>query len=138
MEIVIPPAVRDIDDHAFFRCTNLRRVRFCDEIEEFVSSDAMEVWWNQGTHEMSMCTYCFLVRCRIPVRLAGLAPVDSWPANIHKMLTMISTLYSYEMDHHFDSIDCRISLYESWRQVPTLLGQIIPNNHIVFKILSYF
>ena len=71
-------------------------------------------------------------------RLAGLAPVDSWPANIHKMLTMISTLYSYEMDHHFDSIDCRISLYESWRQVPTLLGQIIPNNDIVFKILSYF
>ena len=138
VEIVIPPAVRDIDEHAFFRCTNLRRVRFCDKIEEFVSSAAMEVWWNQGTHEMSMCTYCFLVRCRIPVRLAGLAPVDSWQANIHKTLTIIPTLYSYEMDHHFDSIDCRISLYESWRQVPTLLSQIIPNNDIVFKILSYF
>ncbi len=71
-------------------------------------------------------------------RHAGLAPVDNWQANIHKMLTIIPTLYSYEMNHHFDSIDSRISLYESSRQVPTLLGQIIPNNDIVLKILSYF
>ena len=53
-------------------------------------------------------------------------------------LSIIPTLYSYEMDHHFDSIDCRISLYESWRQVPTLLSQIIPNNDIVFKIRPTF
>ncbi|KAL3804438.1 hypothetical protein ACHAW5_003484 [Stephanodiscus triporus] len=40
--IVIPDAVRDIHDTAFKGCTNLTRVKFCDEIEEFVSCDAMK------------------------------------------------------------------------------------------------
>jgi hypothetical protein len=138
VEIVIPSAVKDIDDAAFLGCTNLRRVKFCNKIEEFVSSHAMRVWWNQGRHERSFCTYRFLVRCRIPVRLAGLAPVSSWQANINDMLRIMPTIYNWDMDNYFDTINSRIPLYESWRQVPTLLGEIIPNNDTVLKILSYF
>ncbi len=131
VEIVIPSAIRDIDDAAFLGCTNLRRVKFCDEIEEFVSSHAMRVWWNQGRHERSLCTYRFLVRCRIPVQFVGLAPISSWQANINDMLRIMPTIYNWDMDNYFNKIDSRITLDESWRQVPTLLGEIIPNNDTV-------
>ena len=39
--IDIPPTVREIDETAFEECSNLLTVRFCDEIEEFVSGESM-------------------------------------------------------------------------------------------------
>ena len=66
----------------------------------------------------------------------GLALVSSWQANINDMLRIVPTVAA--VDDHFDTIDDRITLYESWREVPTLLGQIIPNNDTLLKILSYF
>jgi hypothetical protein len=135
-EIVIPPAVRDIHDTAFDNCRNLTRVKFSDEIEEFVSCDAMREWWNRGVGKKSLRTYGFLVRCDILARFAGLSKISTWQANINDMLRIVPTVAA--VDDHFDTIDDRITLYESWREVPTLLGQIIPNNDTVLKILSYF
>ena len=37
VRIVIPPAVKDFDETAFEDCPNLTTVRFCVEIEEFIS-----------------------------------------------------------------------------------------------------
>ena len=53
----IPPAVRVIDETAFEDCSNLTTVRFCDKIEEFVSSGLMWDWWNHGVHEKCLSTY---------------------------------------------------------------------------------
>ena len=67
-EIAIPPAIRVIRE-AFDDCLQLTNVRFCNKIEEFVSVELMQDWWNHGVHERSLSTYCFLVRCNIPQRL---------------------------------------------------------------------
>ena len=37
VRIVIPPAVKDFDETAFEDCPNLTTVKFCVEIEEFIS-----------------------------------------------------------------------------------------------------
>jgi hypothetical protein len=67
--IDILPSVREIDAAAFKECSNLLTVRFCDEIEEFVSGESMRHWWNNGVHEKCLSTYCLLVRFNIPERL---------------------------------------------------------------------
>jgi hypothetical protein len=56
-QIVIPTAVKEIDDSAFKECSNLMNVMFCGEIEEFVFSEAIRVWWNQGVHEKCLSTF---------------------------------------------------------------------------------
>ena len=104
-EIVIPPTVKKIHDIAFDNCTNLTRVKFCDEIEEFVSSDAMRNWWNQGRHEKSLRTYCFLVRCDIPARCSGLTPVKSWQVNINDMLRSIPTISAVDSYNNDEDAD---------------------------------
>jgi hypothetical protein len=104
-EIAIPPAVRDLHDTAFDKCTNLTRVKFCDEIEEFVSSDAMRNWWNQGRHEKSLRTYRFIVRCDIPARCSGLTPVKSWQATINDMLRSIPTVYAADSNSNDEDAD---------------------------------
>ena len=111
-EIVIPPAVRDIHYTAFLGCTNLTRVKFSDEIEDFVACDAMRDWWNQGVHQKSLRTYCFLVQCGIPARSAGLA-FTGWQATIHNMLRIIPTISNEGMNAHFDAIDAKLTMYES-------------------------
>jgi hypothetical protein len=58
-------------------------------MEQLVSCEAMRDWWNQGKHEKSLGTYCFLVRCSIPEPLAGLAKISSWQVMIHDMLGSI-------------------------------------------------
>ncbi len=135
-EIVIPTAVKKIHDMAFKGCTNLTRVKFCDEIEDFVSCDAMRDWWNQGVHEKSLRTYCFLVQCGIAARL-GLVQVQSWQANIYDMLGRISTISMEGLNAYLDTIDYKLTVYESLSEVPKFLGLAIPNNDVVLRVLSY-
>jgi hypothetical protein len=139
-EIVIPPAVRDIHDTAFDNCTNLTRVKFCDEIEEFVSCDGMSDWWNRGVGKMSLRTYCFLVRCDISARFAGLALVSSWQATIHDMLRIIPTITAPDnMNAHFDAIDAKLTIYENLLNEAHVLfpEQHGLDNGIVLDILSF-
>ena len=62
VKINIPTSIREIDVAAFEDCSNLTTVRFCNEIEEFVSSGSIQDWWNHGVHEKCLSTYCLLVR----------------------------------------------------------------------------
>jgi hypothetical protein len=135
--IRIPPTVKAICDDAFDGCLNLTSVEFCEEIEGFVACDAMRSWWDRGVHERSLSTYCFLVRCGIPLRL-GRVRVMSWEADVREMFRHIPTIDTKDQNAHFDSIIVKLAFYESWIEVPTLLGFIISNNDIVLKILSYF
>ena len=120
----IPPAVRVIDETAFEDCSNLTTVRFCDEIEEFVSSGPMWDWWNHGVHEKCLSTYCFLVQFNIPQRLR-LVRARMWQTNIHGMLMHIPSicpgLSRNCLDLYFDSIDSKLSVYENLNDAPTLL-----------------
>ena len=122
--ILIPPAVRVIDDAAFKGCSNLSNVEFCPRIEEFVSCDAMRDWWNQGVHKRCLATYCFMVRCGIPERL-GRVRVHSWRANLYSKLRRVPTIRAKGMESLFDSIDSRLSLYESLEDLPALLELVI-------------
>jgi len=63
------PSVRAIGNDAFEDCSNLTYVHFCDEIEEFVSGESMQHWWNHRVHEKCLSTDCFLAQFNIPERL---------------------------------------------------------------------
>jgi hypothetical protein len=120
--IVIPPAVTTIDDTAFEGCSNLTCVKFCDEVEEFVSCEAMREWWNQGLHEKSLCTYCFLVRFSIPERILGLAMVSGWQLDIYNMLKIIPTVSSGGINAYFYTINSKLLGYEQYlKDAPMLL-----------------
>jgi hypothetical protein len=134
--IIIPPAVKKIHDTAFKNCSNLTNEEFCDEIEEFVSCAAMRGWWNQGVHEKSLSTYCFLVRSSIPERL-GLVLVRIWQASIYDMLSRIPTFSADGLDAYFDTIDSKLFVYENSSDAPELLELAIPNDGIVQRVLSY-
>ncbi len=43
-EIDIPSTIKAIDESAFNYCSSLTRVRFCNKVEEFISSFAMHNW----------------------------------------------------------------------------------------------
>jgi hypothetical protein len=118
--IMIPPIVKEIHHKAFKRCFNLRSVEFCNEIEVFVSCEAMRVWWNQGVHVRSLSTYCFLVKCNIPVRL-GLVRVQRWQAIIYEMLNRIPSIHPRSMNSYFRSIESELTLYENLKDSPALL-----------------
>jgi hypothetical protein len=153
-EISIPPAVKEIHDIAFEYCSNLTRIKFCDEIEKFVSCDAMRDWWNQGIGKKSLRTYCFLVRCGIPERL-GCVRVQSWSrAEIFHMLRIIPTIPDrcdgYDdygcyynvmnvegMNAHFDALDARLTNYENIGPVVLFPDQYGLNKDIVLAILSF-
>ncbi len=137
-EIIIPPAVKEIHDTAFLRCSNLTNIEFCGHIEEFVTSEPMRGWWNQGLHERCLSTYCFLVRCSIPARFSGLALVSSWRANIDSMLRNIPTIAATNLKAHFDAIDARLNIYENMSEAPMLIELVIQNDDIVQRVLSFF
>ncbi len=128
--ILIPPAVRAIDDAAFKGCSNLSNVEFCPRIEEFVSCEAMRDWWNQGVHERCLATYCFMVRCSIPERL-GRVRVQSWRANIYSKLRRIPTIRAKGMESFFASINSRLSLYEDLEDLPALLELVLWRSKII-------
>jgi hypothetical protein len=120
IEIVIPPAVKDIGIKAFSGCTSLTRVVFNNEIEEFVSAESMREWWNHGIHDYCLSMYCFLVRCDIPRRF-GLVRPRMWQSSIHGMLRRIPTISPRRVTPYFDSIDSKLSVYESVEDFPMLL-----------------
>jgi hypothetical protein len=150
VRIVIPSTVKRIHDTAFKDCYGLMRVKFCDEIEKFVSCKAMQDWWNQRVHERCLGTYCFLVRCSIPERFSGLALVTSWQANIHEMLRSIPTVSAPDddddgedgdegMNAYFDTIDAKLTEYENLLdEAPTFFPEQFGLDHgIVLEILSF-
>ncbi len=115
--IVIPPAVKVIDDSAFNNCSNLTSVKNCDEIEEFVSCEAMRGWWNLGVHKRSLASYSSLVRCSIPERCLGL--VSSWKVNIHETLRSIPAISAVASDVYSD--DSKLTVYENlFNEAPML------------------
>ena len=138
--IAIPSTVKRIDDSAFEGCTNLTRITFCDKIEEFVSCSAMSGWWNQGLHEKSMSTYCFLVRRSIPDRL-GLVQVRCLRANIYKMLRRIPSFSKRCLNAQFDTIHSRLAIYEHFihahGEAIMLLELAIPSDDIIMCVLSF-
>jgi len=123
VRIDIPPAVRVIDEKAFEDCSNLTTVRFCNEIEEFVSSGSMRDSWNHGVHEKCLSTYCFLVQFNIPQRL-GFASTQ-WQENIHGMLLRIPSVSNHGLDSYLHSIDSKLSAYENFINTSTLLNLAI-------------
>ena len=136
--INIPPTVKKIHDTAFELCFNQTNIEFCGYIEEFVTSEAMRGWWNQGVHERCLSTHCFLVRCSIPARFSGLALVSSWRANIDSMLRNIPTIAATNLEAHFDAIDARLNIYENMSEAPMLIELVIENDDIVQRVLSFF
>ena len=78
---------KEIDETAFDHCLNMLTMRFCDEIEVFVSGESMRHWWNNGVREKCLSTYCLLVQFNIPQRL-GLVRATQWQDNIHGMLIL--------------------------------------------------
>jgi hypothetical protein len=88
-------------------------VKFSDEVEELVSCETMREWWNQGVHEKSLSTHCFLVRCSIPERILGLALVSSWKINIYNTLKFIPTIATEGMNAYFDTMDSKRSACEN-------------------------
>jgi hypothetical protein len=83
-------------------------VKFSNNIEQFMSSEAMSGWWNQGLHEKSLTMYCFMTRCNIPEHF-GLVLVESWQANIYSMLRSISTISAEHLDVYFDTINTKLT-----------------------------
>ena len=67
-------------------------VRFCYEIEEFMSRGPMQDWWNHRVHEKCLSTYIFLVRFNIPQRL-GLVQSTTLQTNLHGMLERIAFIF---------------------------------------------
>ena len=123
VRIDIPSVVRVIDETAFEDCSNLTTLRFCNKIEEFVSSGSMWDWWNHGVHEKCLSTYCFLVQFNIPQRL-GLASTQ-WQENIHGMLLRIPSISNHGLDSYLHSIDSKLSAYENFIDTSTWLNLAI-------------
>lgn len=151
VRIIIPSAVKVMDCTSLSNCSRLTSVKFCHHIEEFVSREAMRDWWNQGVHKSSLSTYCFLVRCSIPKRFAGLAEISSWQANINGMLRSIPTVFVhpddteddifYDVDQNalFNSIDSKLTEYTNLLDAATTLfpEQIGLDDGTVLNILSF-
>jgi hypothetical protein len=117
--IEIPESVTLIHDEAFDACINLTNVVFSDEIEEFVRSESMWGWWNNGLHEKSMLMYHYLVRYSIPEGVSNLR-VKIWQDNIHDMLRRVPCV-STCMSLIFRDIDSKLEEYEDLKDAPMLL-----------------
>ena len=117
--ITIPSTVKEITWDIFndsdgdneLDSTNLRSVRFCEEIEEFVSGESIRVWWDNGTSERSFQTYNFLIQYKAPSRLILLSK-NQWQANIHEMLSSIPTVDFDALGDHFTAVDALLTVYE--------------------------
>ena len=89
-QIMIPSTVTAIDENAFVNCSRLTSVEFCDDIEQFVSGESIQDWWNLGVCTNSLSTYCFFAQRNVLERL-GLVQ-RKWQINIHGMLRRIPAI----------------------------------------------
>jgi hypothetical protein len=67
----------------------------------------------------------------------GLVRIQSWQVNIYDMLGRISTISKEGLNAYLDTIDAKLSVYESLSEDPEFLGLVIPNNDIVLRVLSF-
>ena len=67
----------------------------------------------------------------------GLVRIQSWLVNIYDMLGRISTISKEGLNAYLDTIDAKLSVYESLSEDPEFLGLVIPNNDIVLRVLSF-
>ncbi len=106
-------------------------MKFCNEIEQFVSAKSMQDWWNHGVHEKALSTYSFLVSWSIPKRL-GLIQVRSWQAHIHGMLKCIPSVAPsvFDLNLYFRPINSKLSYYKDLREAPMLLEQAVRYSRI--------
>ena len=92
----------------------------------------MRGWWYRGVHMNSLSTYCFLVKCNIPMRMDSL-PFREWQTNINGMLTRIP--YEIYMDEHFYSIESKLLDYEKYLEdAPMLLELAIWKSNITSQL----
>ena len=124
VHIDIPPSARDIDVAAFEECSNLTNVQFCNEIEDFVSGESMQHWWNHGVHEKCLSTYSFFVQSNI-LECVGLLLPRMCQSNIHDMLWGIPSISSKGLDSYFRSINSKLSGYDKLKDAPALLEMVI-------------
>jgi hypothetical protein len=61
VRIAVLPAITAIHKKAFNNCSNFTNVRFCNEIEEFVSGESIQDWWDHGVHKKCLSTYCLFI-----------------------------------------------------------------------------
>jgi hypothetical protein len=146
--ILPPPVVRTIDIHTFHGCVRMKNIKFCDKFEKFASCEVMRNWWNptmtnwdRQLDEVTLRTYSFLVQCRIPERLSGLAQMTRWHDNIHDMLRWIPTRFAVTRDSndYFDSIEFKLTLYEYLLKEGSTLfpDQFVLDGGVVRNILSF-
>ena len=115
--IYIPSTVREIHPKAFEESSNLA-IRFCDEIEMFVTEASFRDWWNNGVSRHSLRTYTFLVQRNIPARLSMLTVRES-QTKIRNMLMLIpsfdlgDSFVHFPLEHYLDSIDSKLAIYAS-------------------------
>ncbi len=100
-----------VHETAFNECSNLTTVRFFNEIEEFVSGEMMQDWWNCGVYEKCLSTYCFLVQFSIPERVSLVQSTISL-TNIHGMIERIPSISPEGLNAHVRSINSKLSAYE--------------------------
>jgi hypothetical protein len=96
---------------AFNECSNLTTVRFCDEIEEFVSGESMLVWWNHGVHEKCLITYCFFIQCNIPEHM-GQVQSTTLQTKILGILNGTPSITPKGINAYFCSIDSKLFIYK--------------------------
>ena len=159
--IVIPNSVKRIENRAFWCCPQLTTMTLGNGLEEVgrhafqcsrpirqtvipntvktIKYEAMLDWWDQGVHEKSLSTYCFLVRCSIPGRILGVAVVSSWQATICKLLSSIPTVSTEGLDAYFDIIDSKLTVYENLLiEAPMLFPEQFGfDDGVVLNILSF-
>ncbi len=122
--IKTPLSVTENLDDAFEHFSNLTHVVFCDMIKRIVSRMLMKYWRNQGVHEKSLSTYCFLIQCNIPMSMKNLTQ-NMWHINIHHMLQHIPSIANDNLHSYFDSISKKLQLYNTLKDVPALLELVM-------------
>ena len=114
-QIDIPSTVKEIKPNAFICVgnSNLSVIKFCDDMEEFVSGLSLRDWWDNGISEYSLKTYNFLVRCNVPARLSSLSD-KAEHARIRDDLKNISSVPKgdFHLDNYFKTIGSKLTAYE--------------------------
>ena len=118
--IKIPSTVTAMGMGVFINCEKLVKIEFCEEIEEFVSMESLQVWWNNGVSPYSLTMYCFFIRHCFPKRLSKLGPIK-WHTNIHNMLERIPTVPIRDVNKYLNSLNDKLAMYETARDAASLL-----------------